>query len=109
MFGLRQRLVIQPFIKAIFKVVVHRNFVGRLHALGVAFDVLRGEPFRLFRQGGVEFPHFGDLLPHVPSPQMLFRTSASAQEVVAVGFEAAQQAVFVPMAGWHGFRSRFFC
>ena len=40
---------------------------------------------------------------------MLFRTSASAQEVVAVGFEVAQQAVFILMAGRHGFRSRFFC
>ena len=42
LFRLCQRLVIQPFVKAIFKVVVHRNFVGRLHALGVAVDVLWG-------------------------------------------------------------------
>ena len=90
LFRLCQRLVIQPFVKSIFKVVVHRNFVGRLHALGVAVDVLRGKPFRFFRQGGIEFPHFGDLFPHVPGPQMLFRTSASAQEVVAVGFQAAE-------------------
>lgn len=89
--------------------MVHHHFVRRLHALGVTVDVLHGEPFRFIWQGGIEFPHFGDLFPHVPGPQMLFRTSASAQEVVAVGFEAAQQAVFVPMAGWHGFRSRFFC
>ena len=109
LFRLCQRLVIQPFIKTIFKAVVHHHLKRRFHTLGVAVDVLRGEPFRFFRQGGVEFPHFGDLFPHVPGPQMLFRTSASAQEVVAVGFEAAQQAVFVPMAGWHGFRSRFFC
>ena len=109
LFSLRQRLVIQPFIKPVFKVVVHHHLKRRFHALGVAVDVLLCDPFRFFRQGGVEFPHFGDLLPHVPGPQMLFRTSASAQEVVAVGFEAAQQAVFLPMAGWHGFRSRFFC
>ena len=42
LFRLCQRLVIQPFVKSIFKVVVHRNFVGRLHALGVAVDVLWG-------------------------------------------------------------------
>jgi len=86
LFGLRQRLVIQPFIKAIFKVVVHHHFVRRLHALGIAVDVLHGEPFRFFRQGVIEFPHFGDLLPHVPGPQVLFRPTASAKEIFTVGF-----------------------
>ena len=74
------------FIKAIFKVVVHHHFVRRLHALGIAVDVLHGEPFRFFRQGGVEFPHFGDLLPHVPGPQVLFRPTASAKEIFTVSF-----------------------
>ena len=90
LFGLRQRLVIQPFINPIFKMMVHHHFVRRLHALGVAVDVLHGEPFRFIRQGSIKFPHFGDLFPHAPSPQVLFRPSASAQEVIAVGFEAAE-------------------
>ena len=90
LFGLRQRLVIQPFIIAIFEVVVDHHFVRRLHALGVAVDVLHGEPFRFIRQGSIKFPHFGDLFPHDPSPQVLFRPSTSAQEVIAVGFEAAE-------------------
>ena len=68
LFCLRQRLVIQPFIKAIFKVVVHHHLKRRLHALGIAVDVLHGEPFQFIRQGNIEFPHFGDLFPHVPSP-----------------------------------------
>ena len=89
LFGLRQRLVIQPFINPIFKVMIHHHFVKRLHALGIAVDVLHGEPFRFFRQGVIEFPHFGDLLSHVPSPQVLFCPPASAQEIVAVGFQAA--------------------
>ena len=86
LFCLRQRLVIQPFIKSIFKVMVHHHLKRRLHALGIAFDVLLCEPFRFFRQGGVEFPHFGDLLSYVPSPQVLFRPSASAKEIFTVGF-----------------------
>ena len=86
LFGLRQRLVIQPFINPIFKMMVHHHFVRRLHALGIAVDVLHSEPFRFIRQGSIEFTHFCDLFPHVPSPQVLFRPSASAQEVVTVGF-----------------------
>ena len=90
LFCLRQRLVIQPFIKAIFKVVVHHHLKRRLHALGIAVNVLLCEPFRFFRQGGVEFPHFGDLLPHGPGPQVLFRPSASAKEIFTVIFQAAE-------------------
>ena len=89
LFGLRQRLVIQPFIKSIFKVMVDHHLIRRLHALGVTVDVLHGEPFRFIWQGSIEFTHFGDLFPHVPSPQVLFRPSASAQEIFAVGFQAA--------------------
>ena len=86
MFGLRQRLVIQFFIKTVFKVVVHCHFIRRLHALGVAVDVRQGKPFRLFRERSIQFPHFCNLLPHIPGPQVFFRPSASAQEVFAVGF-----------------------
>ena len=86
LFRLRQRLVIQPFIKPIFKVMVDYHLIRWFHALGIVVDVLHGEPFRFIWQGVIEFPHFGDLFPHVPSPQVLFRPSASAQEVVTVGF-----------------------
>ena len=86
LFRLRQRLVIQPFVKPIFKVMVDHHLKRRLHAIGIAVDVLHGEPFRLFREKCVQLPHLCDLLLHVTGPQVLLRPSASAQEVVAVGF-----------------------
>ncbi len=52
----------------------------------MAINILHGEPFRFFRQGGIEFPHFGNLLVHIPCPQVFFRPSASIQKVIAIGF-----------------------
>ena len=89
LFRLRQRLVIQPFIKPIFKVMVDYHLIRWFHALGIVVDVLHGEPFRFIWQGVIEFPHFCDLLSHISGPQVLFRPTARAQEIVAVGFQAA--------------------
>ena len=86
LFRLCKRLVVQLFVKAVFKMMVHGHLIRRFHAPGVTVDVLRGDPFRFIWKRGIQFPHFSDLFPHVSGPQVLFCPSSSAQKVVAVGF-----------------------
>ena len=88
-----QRLIIQLFIKAIFKVMVGNHQIRRSHTLCIAVNRFFGQPFRLFRQSIVQFTHFGDLLTDAACPQMAGIAFTSAQEILAIRTKAIQQAV----------------
>ena len=91
--GLRffQRLIVQLIVKAVFKMVVGCDLIGRGHLRGVAVNGFCSQPFRFFREGVIQFPHFFDLRVNTAGPQMLFTPPPSAEEVVAVGAQAIQQ------------------
>ena len=91
--GLRffQRLIVQLIIKAVFKMVIGCKLIGCGHLRGVAVNGFCGQPFRFFREGVVQLPHFLDLRVDIACPQMLFTPATSAEEVVAVSAQAIQQ------------------
>ena len=91
--GLRffQRLIVQLIVKAVFNMVIGRNLIGRGHLRGVAVNGFCGQPFRFFREGVIQFPHFFDLRVDTACPQMLFTPATSAKEVVTVSAQAIQQ------------------
>ena len=91
--GLRfiQRLIVQLIVKAVFKMVIGCNLIGRGHLRGISVNGFCGQPFRFFREGIIQLPHFFDLCVDTACPQMLFTPAPSAEEVVAVGAQAIQQ------------------
>lgn len=86
-----QRLIVQLIVKAVFKMVIGCNLIGRGHLCGVAVNCFCGQPFRFFRERIIQLPHFFDLRVDTACPQMLFTPAPSAEEVVAVGAQAIQQ------------------
>lgn len=91
--GLRflQRLIVQLIVKAVFKMVIGCNLIGRGHLRGISVNGFCGQPFRFFREGIIQLPHFLDLRVDVACPQMLFTPSTCAEEVVAVSAQTIQQ------------------
>ena len=91
--GLRffQRLIVQLIVKAVFNMVIGCNLIGRGHLRGVAVNGFCGQPFRFFREGVIQFPHFFDLRVDIACPQMLFTPATGAEEVVTVGAQTVQQ------------------
>ena len=91
--GLRffQRLIVQLIVKAVFNMVIGCNLIGRGHLRGVAVNGFCGQPFRFFREGVIQLPHFFDLRVDTACPQMLFTPATSAKEVVTVSAQAIQQ------------------
>ena len=91
--GLRffQCLIVQLIVKAVFNMVIGRNLIGRGHLRGVAVNGFCGQPFRFFREGIIQLPHFLDLRVDIACPQMLFTPATSAEEVVTVSAQAIQQ------------------
>ena len=71
--------------------VVGCDLIGRGHLRGVAVNGFCSQPFRFFREGVIQLPHFFDLRVDTACPQMLFTPATSAEEVVAVGAQAIQQ------------------
>ena len=78
LFGLFQRLVVQSFIKAVFKVVVDHYLIPRSHATGIIVDSLFCQPFGFFGEGIVKLPHLFDLIVHIACPQVLFAAASRA-------------------------------
>ena len=91
--GLRffQRLIVQLIVKAVFSMVIGCNLIGRGHLRGISVNGFCGQPFRFFREGVIQFPHFFDLRVDIACPQMLFTPATSAEEVVTVGAQTVQQ------------------
>ena len=91
--GLRflQCLIVQLIVKAVFKMVIGCNLIGCGHLRGVAVNGFCGQPFRFFREGIIQLPHFFDLCVDIACPQMLFTPATSAKEVVTVGAQTVQQ------------------
>ena len=71
--------------------VIGCNLIGRGHLRGISVNGFCGQPFRFFREGVIQFPHFFDLRVDIACPQMLFTPATSAEEVVAVSAQAIQQ------------------
>ena len=71
--------------------MIGRNLIGRSHLRGVAVNGFCGQPFRFFREGVIQPPHFFDLCVDTACPQVLFTPATSAEEVVTVGAQAVQQ------------------
>ena len=86
-----QRLIVQLIVKAVFKMVIGRDLIGRGHLCGISVNGFCGQPFRFFREGVIQLPHFFDLRVDTACPQMLFTPATSAKEVVTVSAQAVQQ------------------
>ena len=86
-----QSLIVQLIVKAVFNMVIGCNLIGRGHLRGVAVNGFCGQPFRFFREGVIQFPHFFDLRVDIACPQVLFTPAPSAEEVVTVSAQAVQQ------------------
>ena len=97
--GLRffQRLIVQLIVKAVFNMVIGCDLIGRGHLRGVAVNGFCGQPFRFFREGVIQLPHFFDLRVDIACPQMLFTPATSAEEVVTVGAQTVQQHIIPAM------------
>ena len=91
--GLRffQRLIVQLIVKAVFKMVIGCDLIGCGHLRGISVNGFCGQPFRFFREGVIQLPHFLDLRVDITCPQVLFTSPASAEEVVTVSAQAIQQ------------------
>ncbi len=91
--GLRflQRLIVQLIVKAVFKMVISSDLIGRGHLRGISVNGFCGQPFRFFREGIIQLPHFLDLRVDIACPQMLFTPATGAEEVVTVGAQTIQQ------------------
>ena len=85
--GLRffQCLIVQLIVKAVFKMVIGCNLIGRGHLRGISVNGFCGQPFRFFREGVIQLPHFFDLCVDIACPQMLFTPATGAEEIVTVG------------------------
>ena len=91
--GLRffQCLIVQLIVKAVFKMVIGSDLIGCGHLRGVAVNGFCGQPFRFFREGIIQLPHFLDLRVDIACPQVLFTPAPCAEEVVTVSAQAIQQ------------------
>ena len=91
--GLRffQRLIVQLIVKAVFNMVIGCDLIGCGHLRGISVNGFCGQPFRFFREGVIQLPHFFDLRVDIACPQMLFTPATSAEEVVTVGAQTVQQ------------------
>ena len=83
-FRFLQSVVVQFVIKAVFKVMVCGNQITGSHALLVAVDHLRCQPFRFVGNHFIQLTHLGDLCMTVACPQMLFAVLSCTKEVFAV-------------------------
>ena len=86
-----QRLIVQLIVKAVFKMVIGSDLIGCGHLRGVAVNGFCGQPFRFFREGIIQLPHFLDLRVDIACPQVLFTPASCAEEVVTVIAQAIQQ------------------
>ncbi len=86
-----QRLIVQLIVKAVFKMVVGGNLIGCGHLRGISVNGFCGQPFRFFREGIIQLPHFLDLRVDIACPQVLFTPAPCAEEVIAVSAQAVQQ------------------
>ena len=99
--GLRflQRLIVQLIVKAVFNMVIGCNLIGCGHLRGVAVNGFCGQPFRFFREGIIQLPHFLDLRVDIACPQVLFTPAPCAEEVIAVSAQAVQQHIIPAVIG----------
>ena len=99
--GLRffQRLIVQLIVKAVFNMVIGCNLIGCGHLRGISVNGFCGQPFRFFREGIIQLPHFLDLRVDIACPQMLFTPATSAKEVVTVSAQAIQQHIIPAVIG----------
>ena len=86
-----QRLIVQLIVKAVFSMVIGCDLIGCGHLRGISVNSFCGQPFRFFREGVIQLPHFFDLRVDIAGPQVLFTPAHSAEEVVAVSAQAIQQ------------------
>ena len=94
-----QRLIVQLIVKAVFKMVIGCNLIGCGHLRGISVNGFCGQPFRFFREGIIQLPHFIDLCVDIACPQMLFTPATSAKEVVTVSAQAVQQHIIPVVIG----------
>ena len=71
--------------------VIGSDLIGCGHLRGISVNGFCGQPFRFFREGITQFPHFFDLRVDIACPQMLFTPATSAEEVVTVSAQTVQQ------------------
>lgn len=84
-------MIVQLIVKAVFKMVIGSDLIGCGHLRGISVNGFCGQPFRFFREGITQFPHFFDLRVDIACPQMLFTPATSAEEVVTVSAQTVQQ------------------
>ena len=71
--------------------VIGSDLIGCGHLRGVAVNGFCGQPFRVFREGIIQLPHFLDLRVDIACPQVLFTPAPCSEEVVTVSAQAIQQ------------------
>ena len=86
-----QRLIVQLIVKAVFKMVIGSDLIGCGHLRGISVNGFCGQPFRFFREGIIQLPHFIDLCVDIACPQVLFTPAPCAEEVITVSAQAIQQ------------------
>ena len=86
-----QRLIVQLIVKAVFKMVIGSDLIGCGHLRGISVNGFCGQPFRFFREGVIQLPHFFDLRVDTACPQVLFTPPASSEKIVTVGAQTIQQ------------------
>lgn len=83
-FRFFQSVVVQFIIEAVFKVMVGGNQIAGSHALLVAVNHLRCQPFWFVGNHFIQLTHLGNLCMAVACPQMLFAVLSCTKEVFAV-------------------------
>ena len=94
-FRFFQRLIVQFFIKAIFKVMIRHDLILRCHPVSIIINHFFRQPFRFLGERVIQLPHFDDLCIDAARPQMLFCAVACAKKVFAVCPQPVQQPVFL--------------
>ena len=91
--GLRffQCLIVQLIVKAVFNMVIGCDLIGYGHLRGISVNGFCGQPFRFFREGVIQLPHFFDLCVDTACPQIFFTPPASSEKIVTVGAQTIQQ------------------
>ena len=83
-FRFLQSVVVQFIIEAVFKVMIGGNQIAGSHALLVAVNHLRCQPFWFVGNHFIQLTHLGNLCMAVACPQMLFAVLSCTKEVFAV-------------------------
>ena len=83
-FRFLQSVVVQFIIEAVFKVMVGGNQIAGSHALLVAVNHLRCQPFWFVGNHFIQLTHLGNLCMAVACPQMLFAVLSCTKGVFAV-------------------------